>query len=99
MPRRKHRHKNNSKLRIYDSRKHANFNDVASEVSTLLYYLDHKYEVKESNDSRFIPGRQAAIIVKDKQVGIFGEVNPKVLENWVISMPCVAGELNLEDLM
>lgn len=77
----------------------ANFNDVASEVSTLLYYLDHKYEVKESNDSRFIPGRQAAIIVKDKQVGIFGEVNPKVLENWVISMPCVAGELNLEDLM
>ena len=77
----------------------ANFNDVASEVSTLLYYLDHKYEVKESNDPRFIPGRQAAIIVKDKQVGIFGEVNPKVLENWVISMPCVAGELNLEDLM
>ena len=77
----------------------ANFNDLASEVSTLLYYLDHKYEVKESNDPRFIPGRQAAIIVKGKQVGVFGEVHPQVLENWQIAVPCVAGEINLEDLM
>lgn len=77
----------------------ANFNDLASEVSTLLYYLDHKYEVKESNDPRFIPGRQAAIIVKGKQVGVFGEVHPQVLENWQIAVPCVAGELDLEELM
>ena len=77
----------------------ANFNDLASEVSTLLYYLDHKYEVKESNDPRFIPGRQAAIIVKGKQVGVFGEVHPQVLENWQIAVPCVAGEIDLEELM
>ncbi len=77
----------------------ANFNNLASEVSTLLYYLDHKYEVKEVTDPRFIPGRQAAIIVNGKQVGIFGEVHPQVLENWAISVPCVAGELNLEELM
>jgi phenylalanyl-tRNA synthetase beta chain len=77
----------------------ANFNDAASEVSTLLYYLDHKYEVKESNDPRFITGRQAAIIVNGKQVGVFGEVHPQVLENWVIGIPCVAGELDLEAIM
>ena len=77
----------------------ANFNDMASEVSSLLYFLDHKYEVKEIEDPRFIPGRQAAIMVKGKQVGVFGEVHPQVLENWQISVPCVAGELNLEDLM
>ena len=77
----------------------ANFNDLASEVSTVLYYLDHKYEVKEANDPRFIPGRQAAIFVKGKQVGIFGEIHPQVLENWQIGVPCVAGEIDLEDLM
>ncbi|WP_296332533.1 hypothetical protein, partial [uncultured Treponema sp.] len=48
---------------------------------------------------RFIPGRQAAIIVKGKQVGVFGEVHPQVLENWQIAVPCVAGEIDLEDLM
>ncbi len=77
----------------------ANFNDLASEVSTVLYYLDHKYEVKEANDPRFITGRQAAVLVNGKQVGIFGEVHPQVLENWQISVPCVAGEIDLEELM
>ncbi len=77
----------------------ANFNDAASEVSTLLYYLDHKYEVRESDDPRFIPGRQAAIMVAGKQAGIFGELHPQVLENWQIAMPCVAGEIDLEYLM
>ena len=77
----------------------ANFNDMASEVSSLLYFLDHKYEVKEVEDPRFIPGRQAAIMVNGKQVGIFGEVHPQVLENWQITVPCVAGEVNLEALM
>ena len=77
----------------------ANFNDLASEVASILYFLDHKYEVKEANDPRFIPGRQAAIIVKGKQVGIFGEIHPQVLENWQIAVPCVAGEIDIEDLM
>ena len=77
----------------------ANFNALASEVSSLLYFLDHKYEVKEVADPRFIPGRQAAILVDGKQVGIFGEVHPQVLENWQITVPCVAGEINLEALM
>ena len=77
----------------------ANFNDMASEVSSLLYFLDHKYEVKEVSDPRFIPGRQAAILVNGKQVGVFGEVHPQVLENWQISVPCAAGEIDLEDLI
>lgn len=77
----------------------ANFNSMASEVSALLYYLNHKYEVKEADDPRFIPGRQAAVIVDGKQVGIFGEIHPQVLENWQIAVPCAAGELDLESLM
>ena len=77
----------------------ANFNTAASEVATLLHFLDHHYTVTESNDPRFIPGRQANIMVKDKVVGIFGEVHPAVLENWAITVPCVAGELDIEELM
>lgn len=86
-------------LGFLTSANNANFNDAASEVSTLLYYLDHKYEVRETEDPRFIPGRQAGVIVKGKQVGIFGEVHPQVLENWQVTVPCVAGEFDLEFLM
>ncbi len=77
----------------------ANFNTLASEVSAILYYLNHKYEVKEANDPRFISGRQAAIIINGKQVGLFGEIHPQVLENWQITVPCVAGEIDIEELM
>ena len=77
----------------------ANYNTAASEVATLLHFLDHEYIVAESNDPRFIPGRQAQIMVKGKAVGIFGEVHPAVLENWAINVPCVAGEIDVEELM
>lgn len=77
----------------------ANYNEAASQVASLLYYLDHEYEVKDSTDPRFIPGRQAFILVNGKKVGIFGEIHPQVLENWTIGMPCVAAELDLEELM
>ena len=76
----------------------ANFNTLASEVSSLVYFLDHEYTVIESNDPRFITGRQAALMVNGKQAGVFGEVHPQVLENWGITTPCVAGELDLEVL-
>ena len=76
-----------------------NFNTAASEVATILHFLDHQYTVTESADPRFIPGRQANIMVKGKVVGIFGEVHPAVLENWAITVPCVAGELDIEELM
>ena len=77
----------------------ANFNDMASEVSTLLYYLDHEYTVVESQDPRFIAGRQASVLKAGKAVGIFGEIHPEVLENWDIGMPCSAAEFDLELLM
>lgn len=77
----------------------ANYNTAASEVASILYFLDYKYEVRECDDPRFIPGRQAAVIVKGKQVGVFGEVHPEVLENWQITVPCFGGELDLEELL
>jgi phenylalanyl-tRNA synthetase beta chain len=38
-------------------------------------------------------------MVNGKQAGVFGELHPQVLENWGITTPCVAGELDLESLI
>ena len=77
----------------------ANFNTAASETASLLYFLNHEYKVEEASDPRFIPGRQASLIVKGKAVGVFGELHPAVLENWDIRVPCTAGEIDLEALL
>jgi len=77
----------------------ANFNTAAAELQTLFYYLSREYEVEESSDSRFIPGRAAAIIYRGKPIGVFGELHPEVLENWGVTVPCTAGEFDLDALL
>jgi len=77
----------------------ANFNTAAAELQTLFYYLSREYEVEESSDSRFIPGRAAAINYKGKPIGVFGELDPEVLENWGVTVPCTAGEIDLDALL
>jgi len=77
----------------------ANFNTAAAELQTLFYYLSREYEVEGSSDPRFIPGRAAAIIYKGKPIGVFGELHPEVLENWGVTVPCTAGEIDLDALL
>jgi phenylalanyl-tRNA synthetase beta chain len=77
----------------------ANFNTAAGQLQTLFYYLSKEYDVEESDDSRFIPGRAAAILYRGNPVGVFGEIHPEVLENWGITMPCTGGEIDLDALI
>ncbi|MDR1575204.1 MAG: phenylalanine--tRNA ligase subunit beta [Treponema sp.] len=79
--------------------KDANFNTAAGQLQTLCYYLSREYEVRESGDPRFIPGRAAAVLYRGREIGVFGEVHPEVLENWGVTVPCTAGEIDLEALM
>jgi len=77
----------------------ANFNTAAGELQTLFYYLSREYNVEEADDPRFIAGRAAAIVHGGKAVGVFGEIHPEVLENWGITVPCTAGEIDLDALV
>ncbi|MDR1587586.1 MAG: phenylalanine--tRNA ligase subunit beta, partial [Treponema sp.] len=79
--------------------KDANFNTAAGQMQTLFYYLSGEYDVEETEDPRFIPGRAAAVIYKGKRIGVFGELHPEVLENWGITVPCTAGEIDLDSLI
>jgi phenylalanyl-tRNA synthetase beta chain len=74
----------------------ADYNELAGVVSAVLYYLGKDYSVEDADDLRFLPGRQARVMVEGTIIGVFGEVHPQVLENWGINMPCAAGELDLD---
>jgi phenylalanyl-tRNA synthetase beta chain len=77
----------------------ANFNTAAGQLQTLFYYISREYTVEESGDSRFIPGRAAAIKYQGNTIGVFGEIHPEVLENWGITVPCIAAEIDIEALL
>ncbi|MCK4514248.1 MAG: phenylalanine--tRNA ligase subunit beta, partial [Spirochaetaceae bacterium] len=77
----------------------AGFTLASSHVSILMYYLSREYELTESDDERFIPGRAAAILVGGRPVGVFGEIHPQVLENLGIDVPCTACEIDLDAVL
>jgi phenylalanyl-tRNA synthetase beta chain len=77
----------------------ANFNTIAGQLQTLFYYISREYEVRESADRRFIPGRGAEILYRGEPIGAFGEIHPEVLENWGLTVPCTAGEADLDALL
>jgi phenylalanyl-tRNA synthetase beta chain len=77
----------------------ANFNTAAGQLQTLFYYISREYEVEESSDSRFIPGRAATIKYRGKSIGVFGEIHPELLENCGVTVPCIAAEIDIEALL
>jgi phenylalanyl-tRNA synthetase beta chain len=77
----------------------ANFNVLSSQIQALFYYLSREYQVRETEDARYIPGRGAAIFYKGEAIGSFGELHPELLENWGVLVPCSAAELDLDALL
>ncbi len=76
------------------------FNEVSSLVNTLMYFLGKEYSLTSlDGDNRFIEGRCAAIELGGNKVGVFGEIHPKVLENWGCGMPTTACEIDLDLVM
>jgi len=75
------------------------FNSASSIVSAIFYYLNKEYSLREADDSRLIKGRSADVYYNGKKAGVFGEVNPVVLENWGIQMPASVGEIDLDILL
>ncbi|XP_057419440.1 phenylalanine--tRNA ligase beta subunit, cytoplasmic-like [Lotus japonicus] len=57
------------------------------------------YYIERSDEPEFLAGRQARIVYKGKQIGIFCIVHPEVLNNFDILDPCSFVELNIESLL
>jgi len=77
----------------------ADYNEIASHVATLMYFLGKNYTVRESADPRFVAGRQVEVFLEKESVGVFGEIHPAVLEAFDVMMPCAVAELDLDSLL
>src|SRR3989344_2733156 len=62
-------------------------------------YPQNIYEIEELSCPWFIEGRAGEIIVNNKKIGMFGEINPEVLINWNLEMPASVLELNINELI
>ena len=76
----------------------AGFTEVKSDLDALLSNLGLQWQVRETKHSSFIDGRAGAVVVEGDEVGLIGEVHPKVLQSWGLENPVAAFELNMSKL-
>ncbi|MBW2979972.1 phenylalanine--tRNA ligase subunit beta [Candidatus Woesearchaeota archaeon] len=74
------------------------FTEIKQVLDSLMRMLDVKYEIEETDNDAFIPGRVGRVIVNGKKIAFVGEIAPKVLDNWKIEVPVAGFELNLSEL-
>jgi len=76
----------------------ANFTETKAVLDALFLNLGLKYDIEEDKHESFIDGRIGKILVRNKEIGVIGEIHPKVLETWKLENPVSAFEIELENL-
>ncbi|MBN2381944.1 phenylalanine--tRNA ligase subunit beta [bacterium] len=76
-----------------------NFSDIDSYLTSLMYHLGIQYSKEPEDQPGFIPGRVGSIKVKERHIGLIGELSPHVLEAWHINLPISVFELDLTGFM
>ena len=83
------------KLAVALAGESVNFTEIKMVLDYLFKMIDVEYVVEEAENTDYISGRVAKIIVDGKGVGFVGEVAPRVLKNWKLKMPVAAFEIDL----
>jgi phenylalanyl-tRNA synthetase beta chain len=84
------------RLSALEAHAEANLSGIQSHLEALAYYLGFDYSLTPWEHPTFLPGRAGEIRVDGKSYGIIGEFHPEVLENWGISVPASAFEVNID---
>jgi len=77
----------------------ASFSEIKSALEAFFLNLGLKWQIKETKHPSFINGRAGTAIVEGTNVGILGEIHPKILSTWKLENPTAALELNIEKIV
>jgi len=79
---------------------HANagFTEIRSCIDALAKNKGRSFQIKETEHPSFLSGRCGAIISDGTEVGIIGELNPRVIKSWGLNLPAAAFEVEMPAL-
>ena len=89
--------KNILTIGIYGDCDYLDLKGIVENVIDGLGIAKAKY-VRESENPSYHPGKTAALMVRNKKAGVFGEIHPDVIENYGIDVDCYVAELDLDAL-
>ena len=77
----------------------AGFYDARAHLDHLLGSLRVSAEYRETVDFAYLPGRTAEVVIQGKQVGMVGQVHPRVAAAFEVNEDVSMAELDLEALL
>jgi phenylalanyl-tRNA synthetase beta chain len=77
----------------------AGFFEAKACLEPLFDELRVTVEYRDAHDFAYLPGRTAEVYIGDAQVGLVGEVHPRVCADFDIDRPVAMFEVNLEALL
>ncbi len=79
---------------------HANagFTEIRSSLDALAENKGRSFQIKETEHPSFLSGRCGAIVSDGTEVGVIGEVNPRVIKSWGLNLPAAAFEVEMSAL-
>jgi phenylalanyl-tRNA synthetase beta chain len=77
----------------------ANFSEIKSALDSFMANFGVEWQIKETVHPSFIEGRAGRVMVNGAEVGIVGEINPLVLEQWKLENPAAAFEVNFQKIL
>ncbi|KYK21065.1 phenylalanyl-tRNA synthetase beta subunit [Thermoplasmatales archaeon SG8-52-2] len=76
----------------------ANFTECKSLVGAIMRDSGKEFSIEDKDHAGFVKGRCASVMLKGKEIGIFGELHPKTITNFELEYPIVAFEV-IADLL
>jgi len=76
----------------------AGFTEIRSSFDALAENKGRSFQIKETDHPSFLSGRCGAIISDGTEVGVIGEVNPRVIKSWGLNLPAAAFEIEMSSL-
>ena len=73
----------------------AGFTEIRSALDALMKNLGQTLEIESTVHAIFLPGRCGKVMSEGQEVGIVGEISPKILRAWGLNLPAAAFELDI----
>ena len=93
------RARDEERLAAVTSHATASFTEIKSALDALFANLGLEWNIKDAKHQSFIEGRVGTAIVDKQEIGVLGELHPKVLESWTLENPVAAFELDIEKII
>lgn len=77
----------------------AGFTEIRSALDALGVSTGWNFEVRPTEHPSFLPGRCGDITTDGVEMGIIGEISPRVLRAWGLNLPTAAFEVNVSERM